>query len=336
MPKLSICIPTYNRSRLLAELLDSIIEQGIPEIEVVVSDDASPDDTAMVAERYRGRIAQFTFIRQPENIGLDRNFLAVVEAATGDYVWLMGDDDRLEARGARRVLDALDRWPGVTGLTLGVIDYDPTMARPTGVRLMPPTQLLTGVSQTFATLAEHLGFMSALVADRSKWMAVAAGDSVRAFQNYYVQYYITGQMIGRDGQWGIVQEPCVGFRTGNDQFLTKFGWLKRLKIDVIAYDQIADALLPDDPVAHRRMRQRIFEAHVLARLRNAKMQPGRTPQLLAAAGFLFAHYKTLPGYWAKALPTLFVPNWSVRAARSAYKRYARSSGTARAKNLPAG
>ena len=336
MPKLSICIPTYNRSQLLAELLDSIVEQNIPDIEVVVSDDASPDDTAGVADRYRGRIAHFTFIRQPQNIGLDRNFLAVVGAATGDYVWLMGDDDRLEEGGARRVLDALDRWPGVTGLTVGVIDYDPTMAHPTGVRLMPPTQLLTGVSQTFAALAEHLGFMSALVADRAKWMAVAGSDSVRPFENFYVQYYITGRIIGRDGHWGVVQEPCVGFRTGNDQLLTKFGWLKRLKIDVVAYDQIADALLLDDPAAHFKMRQRIFEAHILARLRNAKMQPGRTPQLLSAASFLFAHYKTLPGYWAKALPTLFVPNWSVRAAQSAYKRYARSSGTARAKNLPAG
>ena len=45
MPSLSICIPTYNRSRCLAELLDSILSQGLPQIEVVVSDDASSDDT---------------------------------------------------------------------------------------------------------------------------------------------------------------------------------------------------------------------------------------------------------------------------------------------------
>ena len=98
MPKLSICIPTYKRSQLLAELLDSIIAQGIPDIEVIVSDDASPDDTADVAQGYYARIPHFTFIRQPENIGLDRNFLAVVEAATGDYVWLMGDERPYRAR----------------------------------------------------------------------------------------------------------------------------------------------------------------------------------------------------------------------------------------------
>ncbi len=335
MPRLSICIPTYKRSRLLAELLDSIIGQGISDLEVIVSDDASPDDTAEVAQRYHTRIANFTFIRQPENIGLDRNFLAVVEAATGDYVWLMGDDDRIEPGGARRVLDALDRWPGVIGLTLGVIDYDPTMHHPTGVRLMPKTQLLQGVSQTFATLAEHLGFMSALVADRAKWMAVATDDSVREFQNYYVQYYITGRIIGRDGPWGVVQEPCVGFRTDNDQLQAKFGWLQRMKIDVVAYEQIAHAVLVDDPAAQRVMRERIFDAHVLTRVRGAKLQPGRAGSVLPAAMFLFGHYKDLPSFWTKAIPTLLVPNWSVRAARVLYKRFAKSSGTARARDLAA-
>jgi len=93
MPSLSICIPTYNRSKLLAELLDSIILQNEPGIEVVVSDDASPDDTADVVAFYTGKLPNLKYIRQDKNIGLDRNFRAVVEAASGDYVWLMGDDD---------------------------------------------------------------------------------------------------------------------------------------------------------------------------------------------------------------------------------------------------
>jgi hypothetical protein len=233
------------------------------------------------------------------------------------------------------VLDALDRWPGVIGLTLGVIDYDPTMSHPTGVRLMPKTQLLTGLSQTFATLPEHLGFMSALVVDRVKWMAIATDESVREFENYYVQYYITGRIIGPDGHWGVVQEPCVGFRTGNDQLATKFGWLQRMKIDVIAYEQIAHSILAEDKAALRVMRERIFNAHVLARVRHAKMQQGRTPSLPTAALFLFGHYKDLPSFWTKAIPTLLVPNWSVRMARHYYKKFARSSGSARARDLSA-
>ncbi|WP_156679078.1 glycosyltransferase family 2 protein [Sphingomonas profundi] len=336
MPTLSICIPTYNRSRCLAELLDSIIAQDLPEIEVVVSDDASPDDTVAVAERYRGRIARLTFLSQPVNIGLDRNFLAVVEAATGDYIWLMGDDDRLEPGGARRVLDALRRWPDVHGLTLGVIDYDVTMERPAGLRATPPTQRLTGVGQVFGELADLLGFMSALVVDREHWRRMAADPSARAFENYYIQVYLVGRIVGRDGGWGVVQEPCVGFRTGNDQFEVKFGWFQRLRIDVAAYDQLADALLADDPAAHAAMRHRVFDTHVMARINNAKTAPGRTPSVWRAAGYLFGPYGAMPRFWTRGLPTLFAPKWIIRHARSLYKRYGSRSGAARARAMTPG
>jgi len=168
VPSLSICIPTYNRSSCLKELLDSIIAQGLPEIEVVISDDASSDNTAEIAEAYRDRIAKFTYLRQTENIGLDRNFLAVTAAATGDYLWLMGDDDRIEPGGARRVIEALGRSPGVAGLTLGAIDYDPTMTRATGLRQTPETHLIQGNGAVFSTISDLLGFMSAMVVDRRR------------------------------------------------------------------------------------------------------------------------------------------------------------------------
>lgn len=332
-PILSICIPTYKRSACLAELLDSILAQGLPDIEVVISDDASPDDTPEVAARYANRFGRFNFIRQHRNIGLDRNFLTVISAATADYVWLMGDDDKLEPGGARRVLDALARWPNVSGLTLGVIDYDYSMERPTGVRRMPETQLLTSIGQVFGELAELLGFMSALVVRREAWMEVAADPSVEEFMKYYVQVYIIGRMIQRYGQWGVVNEPCVGFRTDNDQFLAKFGWVDRLRIDVVAYDQLAGALLATDAVARKRMRQRIFDTHVMARIHNAKTRTGPTPDTWSAIGFLFRHYGNLRGYWIKALPTLIAPDGVIRAVRWGYKRFSKSSGAAKARQL---
>ena len=336
MPRLSICIPTYNRARYLAELLDSIIAQDRPDIEVVVSDDASPDDTVAVAEGYRDRIANFTLLAQPENIGLDRNFLAVVAAATGDYIWLMGDDDRIEPGGAARVLAALDRWPDACGLTLGVIDYDVRMRGMVGVRRMPPTQGLTGVGAVFGELADVLGFMSALVVDRRKWQAAAAEPAAEAYRNYYIQVYLVGRIVGQSGHWGVVQEPCVGFRTGNDQFEAKLGWLRRLEIDVAAYDQLADGLLAHDAAAHAAMRRRVFDTHVMARLNNAKTARGRTPAVWRAALHLFRHYGAMPRYWTRALPTLFAPKWCVRHARTLYKRLGRASGAARARSIDTG
>lgn len=334
MPTISICIPTYNRAGMLAELLDSIIAQGLEdEVEVVVSDDASPDDTAAVAEGYKNKIKHYTLLCQPLNLGLDANFLAVVAAARGEYIWLMGDDDRLEPGGLARVLDAIRRWPGVSGLTLGVIDYDVTMTRPTGIRPTPQTQLIADCPALFAKMGDLLGFMSALVIDRAKWNMIAAEPGVAAFKNYYVQVYIIGRVVERFGGWGVVQEPCVGFRTGNDQFKSKFGWLDRLKIDVFAYDQIANALFADQPAPRRAFRKKIFDTHVMARLNNAKTARQRTTGIVQAARYLYGPYGSLPRYWTRALPTLLAPSWFLRSARSAYKALSRKSGASRARAL---
>ena len=56
MTKLSICIPTYKRSAMLAELLESIIAESIADVEVIVTDDASPDDTETVVASYTDRM----------------------------------------------------------------------------------------------------------------------------------------------------------------------------------------------------------------------------------------------------------------------------------------
>lgn len=313
---------------MLAELLDSIADQGLPDdIEIVVSDDASPDDTIAIAESYRSKLRHYTFIAQPTNLGSDRNFLAVVAAATGDFIWLMGDDDRIEPGGARIVLDALKRWPNAVGLTVGVTDYDKDMRNPVGVRKMPPEQLLTGAEAVFTTLGELLGYMSVLVVRRDLWQAHANDPAVLANDNYYIHVLIAGLVMGQAGQWGVIPAPCVGFRTGNDQLKTRYGWIERLRIDVRGYTEIAAILFPDNPAPRAALRRSVFDAHVLARIINAKTAPGNTEGLLHVLGYLLKQYGTLPRFWTRALPLLVAPKWTVRKARSTYKRHARSSGS---------
>jgi glycosyltransferase involved in cell wall biosynthesis len=305
----------------------------MPDIEVVISDDASPDNTAEVVEEYKVKLPNIKFIRQAVNIGLDRNFLSVVENASADYVWLMGDDDKLEPGGLAKVLAALANWPGVGGMTIGVIDYDSSFRFPVGLKQMPPTERLRGTEAVFGKLAHLLGFMSTLVVDRRKWALVCREDPVLKYENYYVQVYIIGRIVDRFGDWGILSAPCVGFRTSNDQFLSKFGWLKRLKIDVVAYDQIARALFTQNPRARNAMRARIFDTHIMARIRNAKTSNEPTAGVFDAFTFLYGHYKGFPKFWLSALPTLVAPKWMIRNVRFAYQAYSSRSGAARARAL---
>ena len=94
-PLLTIAIPTYNRSNELEMLLTALAPQltNHPEIELFISDNASPDDTAALVRCFQDKGLALRYHRHPENIGPDANFLSCFRAARGKYFWLFSDDD---------------------------------------------------------------------------------------------------------------------------------------------------------------------------------------------------------------------------------------------------
>ena len=94
---LSICIPTYNREKSLQNTLACLakeIEGVHDEVEICVSDNASPDHTQEVLKKWESRIP-LVHSRNETNIGYDRNILRLIDIATGDFIWYMGDDDSI-------------------------------------------------------------------------------------------------------------------------------------------------------------------------------------------------------------------------------------------------
>ena len=96
-PLLSICIPTYNRAKILKVSLErfekefNTIDQS--EVEFYVSDNCSNDETPQVVKQAQEKGLPINFNRNSENVGPDCNFLYCMNHAAGKYVWLLGDDD---------------------------------------------------------------------------------------------------------------------------------------------------------------------------------------------------------------------------------------------------
>lgn len=90
MTLLSILVPTYNRRQQLQECLDSLLQTPVP-CEILVGDNASTDGT----ERMMAGITdpRVKYHRRPENIGVVPNHNRLLEAATGEYLCIFGDDD---------------------------------------------------------------------------------------------------------------------------------------------------------------------------------------------------------------------------------------------------
>ena len=110
---LTLAIPTYNRSKYLKELLPQILQQYLKQplgtLEILIVDNASTDDTqAFVTANFK---QHFRYIRNPVNVGADRNFLECIKSAEGEYIWLFGDDEVLNPDGIQYVLNALEKKP---------------------------------------------------------------------------------------------------------------------------------------------------------------------------------------------------------------------------------
>lgn len=108
-PTISVCIPTYNRARLLGEALRSVLSQVDLPDEVVVCDNASADDTESVVRSLGSPLIRYH--RNTENVGMCGNFNVCLKQARGDIVGLLHSDDWYEPEALRHVREAFVGFP---------------------------------------------------------------------------------------------------------------------------------------------------------------------------------------------------------------------------------
>lgn len=113
-PKLAILIPTYNRAECLDLCLSSIERQFNDEmfgkIEVIVSDNASTDDTSKVLNKYE-HLPYLSILKSEMNLGPDANFVKLVNASTAKFLWLFGDDEAFLDSSLEKILSILNKYP---------------------------------------------------------------------------------------------------------------------------------------------------------------------------------------------------------------------------------
>ena len=94
-PLVTIAVPTYNRAdRYLRQAVESALDQTYSNVEVIVSDNCSADNTEALIKGYSA--PRLRYFRQVKNIGANNNFNFCVEQARGDYFLLLQDDDLID------------------------------------------------------------------------------------------------------------------------------------------------------------------------------------------------------------------------------------------------
>ena len=284
-PRLSICIPVYNFAKFIPETLESIISQdGIDEIELLVVDGASTDNTEVVIRHYQTLCSYLRYVRLPEKGGIDRDIARTVEHATGDYCWMFSGDDIMQDNALRRVLRQIEsncdlylakhlectvdmtvvnEWPVLNTEREEIFDLKDRETRLRYFGLAINTEAF-------------FSFMSGLIVRRETWNRVPLNEdfvgSCWAHAARLMELMQTGLRVK------YLAAPYLNRRGDNDSFMAG-GMVNRFRIAIEGYHRMADTFFGHDSVEAQHIRRVIRYEFGLGMLITAKLVCKLNPEV---------------------------------------------------------
>lgn len=111
MPKVSLCIPTYNRANFLVYAVESVLHQTYTDFELIICDDGSTDNTSSVVSQWND--PRIRYIKHPANIGRSKNMRSGFEVSNGTYFIKFDDDDALTPEFLEKTVAVLEAEPSI-------------------------------------------------------------------------------------------------------------------------------------------------------------------------------------------------------------------------------
>jgi abequosyltransferase len=212
LPRLSICIATLNRGAFIGETLDTIVSQLRDDMELLVVDGASEDDTAEIVGAYAARDPRVRYVRLSVASGVDHDYDIAVACARGDYCWLMTDDDLLKPGAVERVLRELDGRVElvIVNTEVRTIDFGVTLRSAQIVKDADEDYAPEDADRLLIDTAHALSFIGCVVVSRTFWNA---RDRASFYGSLFIHVGVIFQ--GRTPRTHLIAEPLIVIRYGN-------------------------------------------------------------------------------------------------------------------------
>lgn len=111
--KVSVVIPCYNQALYVSEAIESVLNQTFPNIEIVIVNDGSSDNSSTIIETFSKKYSNIHFINNEENQGVIYARNLAIEKATGEYILPLDGDDIIEPTYIEKAVKILDTDPEV-------------------------------------------------------------------------------------------------------------------------------------------------------------------------------------------------------------------------------
>lgn len=283
MIALSICIPTYNFGKFIGQTLDSILPQASAEVEVIVLDGGSTDNTAdEVATRQRN-YPQLAYHCQNFRGGIDRDIEKVVSLAQGKYCWLFSADDIMLPGAIDKVLEAIKSNHDVylCEHILCTLEMEPIKEHPPFNHIAHPRLFDLGDAsqrkeyfRSARTSEAFFSFMSGPIFKKEIWDSVTVPESFRG-----TCWIVAGHLLSAMARGLTVNylgEKLIHKRGENDSFSDR-GIVNRYRIAIEGLQHVVSNIFGERTEEAFHIRRVVRNELTLRYLLLAKLMAAENP-----------------------------------------------------------
>jgi abequosyltransferase len=244
---LSICIPTYNFGKFIGETLDSIISQvENANVEIVIVDGASTDNTQEIVENYAKKWSYIRYHRQSRKGGIDHDMELSVSLAQGRYCWLFSSDDVMRPGALKSILSEIKSAYDLYLCGFCIYSFDLTseagkfpilnLHENKEFNLLEKRERKLYFEMAITTTA-FFSFMSSLIINKKRWDEIVDVKDFHGTCWAHVARIFT--LLSNGLKVKYLTDSFLNKRSDNDSFLDK-GIINRLALAIDGYHQIAN------------------------------------------------------------------------------------------------
>lgn len=203
-PLVSVVLPTHNRADLLGYAIRSVLDQTERNIELIVVDDASTDDTLVILNQFAKIDSRIKLLRNPESLGGGGARNVGIAASAGEWVAFLDDDDAWMENKLRMQLEKLAAHPSAVACSCSYEAYTSN-----GSKKVVRTPDDITLQQLFRL--NYLGGASMCMASRSVLLSIGGFDTqIRSGQDWdlWVRLRYEGSIV-------VCSEPLIKYQDHN-------------------------------------------------------------------------------------------------------------------------
>lgn len=216
-PLLTIAIPTFSRALYLRELLSCLFVElsNQPSVELLISDNASTDNTAEVIGEFQNLGMTIEYLRNGENIGPDPNFRQCFEKAKGKFVWILGDDDLLVPGAVAKIVFLLKKGDFSLVFVSPYHFRKDYLAERTTDRFGRLAQVLPSGLPLARKAGAMIGFLSAIIANKNLFLSIPHEPLAKYAGTNLMQIGWVCPLLAANAKTLFVWDRLVAARSGN-------------------------------------------------------------------------------------------------------------------------